>query len=77
MKLPRPMLHGLLLAAMVSSDSAAGAAPVDDDKTSQKAAGMPDTAEGYLKRAVEYEQKAKEHQSGSASAPRHAGRLHS
>jgi hypothetical protein len=61
MKIRRLALHGLLLAAMVSSGSAAGAAPVDHDEENQKAAsGMPDTAAGYLKRAAEYEQRAKD-----------------
>lgn len=65
--------HGLLLAAMVSWGSAAAAAPVDDGKTSQKAAsGMPDTAEGYLRRAAEYEQQAKE-PSWSTWAPTNIG----
>jgi hypothetical protein len=49
------------LAAIVSSGSAAGAAPVNGGETTQKAAsGMPDTAQGYLKRAAEYERKAKD-----------------
>jgi hypothetical protein len=64
MKLRHLTLHGLLIAAaMVSWGSAAGAAPVDDGETSQKAAsgsGMPDTAEGYLKWAAEYDQRAKD-----------------
>jgi hypothetical protein len=61
MKLRRLTLQGLLLAAMVSSGSAAGAVPVDHDEENQKAAsGMPDTAAGYLKRAAEYDQRAKD-----------------
>lgn len=60
MRFRRLTLHGLLLAAMVSSGSA-GAAPVNAGETRQTApSGMPDTAEEYLKRAAEYDQKAKD-----------------